>query len=601
MPNIFDGLSKISDAELLDQIALLESINMMNISKPYVAKAKKGVISAINGVGKLFGKDFDIKKPEKKELVDYIEEKRKELSICTRSELDKKMLDDLVSKSRLGIKGSSLDAISVKVIEEASLIFKIPKDLTPSQKADSVYQRFLERMLDNMQKSMRKQNTEEIKKTEEALKTSLQGLSQKQREEITSALNVKELTGETVRQALLKAGAPAAILATISASGFGGFVALTTIIHAVFTTVLGITLPFAVYTSATSALAIIAGPVGFIVMFGVLSYQITNGGNKLNRELLAQIVWFAVNSYGNKFTPKDEELPSWVPLEKRMEVEKNEAMYKSLILDKELATKLAEESNEKLALLTENQRKQDILLKQERNNSILAKQKLNDLDLNEQKLISDRETAMEKVILLESKFNTQLSDNEENKLSLLKAQQEVDTLNQSLKKVNENSEYQKDIIESASEEIDMYIKNEINSKSEHIRLETENEELRSKAAIKDEKVEKQEECRRKNITSKWSSFFPDFKLDTSAIRNVVRFNTIELQDVEKALMELYYANDPKALSRGKIKENSGEYEHMALSFPDGFPTRILYKVLNTQSPKVEIVNVYKHNNKRFYQ
>ena len=44
MPNIFDGIEKISDAEVREQIAVLESINMINISKPMIGKVTKNIV-----------------------------------------------------------------------------------------------------------------------------------------------------------------------------------------------------------------------------------------------------------------------------------------------------------------------------------------------------------------------------------------------------------------------------------------------------------------------------------------------------------------------------------------------------------------------------
>jgi hypothetical protein len=532
MPNIFDGLAKVSDAQLLDQVTLLESVNMANISKPYVTKAKKGVVNAINGIGKLFGKDFDIKEPENKELVNYIDEKRKELRSCSRFELEKKMINNLRSKSKLEMKNNSFDVISVKVIEEACTVFKISENLTSAQKADNIYEKFTQRLLENMQKMFKKQNREEIKKTQDAIVSSLQVLTQKQRDEIKSALSIERLSGEAIRRAFLKTGAPALILEEISKLGFGAFVALNTIINAALTTVIDIT----IYASVSSVLSITSSPIGFIIMFGVLSYQITNGSNKLDRELLAQIVWLSVNANRSKFTPADEELPSWVCLQKTLEVEKDEEKYKSLIKDKELAIRLSKENNEKLEKISQNQIKQELLLEQERLN-----------------------------------------------------------LAQIMENLDEQSEEQKQIIKSISEEIEDYIVKNKNLKDEKTKIEIQNGELQSRADICTEKVEKIEEVRRKFIIERWPIYFRDFKVDICAIRDVVRFNREEILAVERALTELYNVKDPVALSQGKIKDNSEEYENMAFLSPDGILTRILYKLSNSKSSKVEIVKVYKDN------
>ena len=552
MSNIFDGLAKVSDAQLLDQVTLLESINMGNISKPYVTKARNGVVNAINGIGKLLGKDFDISQPEEKELVNYIDEKRKELSNCSRSQLEKKIINDLILKSKLETKNSSIDTISVKVIEQASLIFKISEQLTPAQKADTIHQKFTERLLYNMQKNFKKQNREEINKTEIAISKCLVDLTQKQADEIKVILCIEKLTGEAVRKGFLKAGAPIDILEGISKSGFGGFVALNIVLNAAYRAFVDIT----AYDSIASVSAILEGPLGFIVMSGVLSYQITSGSNKIDRELLAQIVWLAVNANKNKFTPTDEELPSWVSVQKRLEVNKDEEKYKSLVKEKEIAVRLSKENNEKLEKIIDTQRKQELLLEQERCNLISCEKKLSQLEFNKQKLTPEN--------------------------------------------AQESALYQKHIIESASSEIDRYIQENKILDEEKISIEKQNDNFRSRADISFEKVEKIEEVRSKFITQRWSIYFHDFKVDTCAIRDVVRFTSGELQTVEKALMELYNVKDPSALSLGKIKEKSEEYDNMGFLFPDGLRAIILYKVSNSKSSRVEIVKVYKDSGNNNY-
>jgi hypothetical protein len=88
MPNIFDGLRKISDKDMIEQIALLEIMNLTNISKPIIQKAKKNTISIINFLGSKMGKSRMLKEPEVKEIWTLIDEKKGELKNFTRSELD---------------------------------------------------------------------------------------------------------------------------------------------------------------------------------------------------------------------------------------------------------------------------------------------------------------------------------------------------------------------------------------------------------------------------------------------------------------------------------------------------------------------------------
>ena len=138
MPNIFDGLAKASDQDILEQVALLQAINMTNVCKPYGIKLQRGAVGLVNKVGGFFNKDPELKKAENRELWDYIEEKREEIKGLSRSELDRLMVSTLSSKIKSKKDNNTPDGISVRVIEEAAELLKIPKDLTPAQKADSV-------------------------------------------------------------------------------------------------------------------------------------------------------------------------------------------------------------------------------------------------------------------------------------------------------------------------------------------------------------------------------------------------------------------------------------------------------------------------------
>lgn len=82
-----------------------------------------------------------------------------------------------------------------------------------------------------------------------------------------------------------------------------------------------------------------------------------------------------------------------------------------------------------------------------------------------------------------------------------------------------------------------------------------------------------------------------------AIRTATKFSKKEVWEIERALMELHSLKDYKYVSRGKVKYNNQEYEHIGLSLPCGFPTRTLYKILSNSDKQVHIEKVYKHNEK----
>ena len=73
---------------------------------------------------------------------------------------------------------------------------------------------------------------------------------------------------------LLGNGSILAILATAQLSGFGIYLAATTALGAL-TSTLGITLPFAAYTTLTSTIGLIIGPVGWIGLGLLTAWQLT--------------------------------------------------------------------------------------------------------------------------------------------------------------------------------------------------------------------------------------------------------------------------------------------------------------------------------------
>ena len=129
--------------------------------------------------------------------------------------------------------------------------------------------------------------------------------------EIQKSLGIRDLTGKTLREVFLKSGLPVAGLATVQAGGFGAYLALTTIMHAVFTSLLGITLPFAAYTGATSALAFLSGPVGIVLSLGVAGLGYFWGQHRIQRSQYAMVVFACVSQSRWTLVPATSRLPSF--------------------------------------------------------------------------------------------------------------------------------------------------------------------------------------------------------------------------------------------------------------------------------------------------
>mgnify|MGYP001226816995 CR=1 FL=1 len=70
---------------------------------------------------------------------------------------------------------------------------------------------------------------------------------------------------ENTQKAILTAGSMSLLVTYISSLGFSAYIALTTTIHAIGT-ILGVTFAIGTYTSATTLLGVLLGPVGWTLI-----------------------------------------------------------------------------------------------------------------------------------------------------------------------------------------------------------------------------------------------------------------------------------------------------------------------------------------------
>ena len=617
MPNIFDGIEKMDDEKLRYQIATLETVTIANVTSEMGQKAGKGTIKFVNSISGMFnGRKYA--EPEVVSIENRIILAKQNLEKIDRAGLNDRMKQLLQVKvkavrSRIDDNPSD-DEISVAVIEAAAKRYKdeISESLSPSQKADAVWYRYHEKLLEQTQKSLNNQTDEQKRKTEEEIQKRIDNMTGKQQEELQKALNVDILTGNTVRQILSTTAGTTAAMIALDVSGFGAYMALTTIMHAVFTTTLGITLPFAAYTGATSVLAFITGPVGWITLLGVQAFMINNSKNKLIYELMAQVVWGSIEEYGKKFTPSDEELPSWLP-----------------DMERDIANK---ESEELMKLIKENARLQ---VQQQHLDATLAKNKetiekdsaritqLNAkiTEVDNKNRISQQEKleAERKVIEAEVLFNKQkelfneqtnhniesdIAENEEYerlKVAYEEAQSELKKREKEITEIEEHSYTLIEEKEDAKKQIEELTTQAKNKENENEKVITELSKSNQELSKSNDELNKKISKKAKHLEQRWSVSFNKIKFETGVTKKVSKnFHDNELGEIEKRLWEMQGTNDPMSLrsNRGNLSNGS---PHIGFTTSSGFPGRIIYKVDKEHYPGKLIVvsDITKHNDSRY--
>lgn len=517
MPNIFDGLKNISNDDMIEQIALLETMNLTNISKPIAQKAKQKTINIINFIAIKMGKQNTIKEPEVKEIWTLIDEKKKELKKYTRLDLDKILLNVLMEKYKNDIEDPTEDKVSVTVIEEAAKLYKLYKKSTPAQKADNIYLKYCENLKGKSEEYLINQYLIDLKETTENMEETLINIDEEQKRDLEQSVDVEKLT-------------------------------------------------------------------------------LLNVWRKIDRHLLARIVWLSVKACGGKFTPNEEILPSFIENEKEYDIIKQDNDFKGL--QEELL-----EVNNKVNSFTEKINSIENILKE---NSSSLNNKIKNKNENEEDIIN-----LEKINLkLE-----EVKKSQEDKLEELKKQMEnenanlkkLDSLMEDFKNVkfdlidttnkifdiNGQITLKRQLINSDIKEIESTEENINKLVSELKETKVEKDNLIKSSIEKEEALHKKEELKSNEILERWSRFFIKFTFEVSNLSNVMNFTREELLHVEECLYELHVTKDPMALSMGLIedKRNKEEYPYIDISLPNKFKFEIQYKVLDNEEKNIHIVEI----------
>lgn len=616
MPNVFNGIEKMDKENVSYQLASLQQITMVNVTSEMYQKGKKSCVKVFNGIKRLF-KGSESELPQVVSLDDRIKNQLRINNTKSLEELQNTIRQVLIEKSKsvgtLKTDSPSDDELSVAVINAACKCFKekMPDDISPARKADLIRSRYNERMVLQLAKQMKNNTYEQEKNTEKAIQDKLDNMSEEKKQELKKALKINELTGETISKLLKTTAGTTAVMIALDASGFGAYMALTTIMHAIFTTTLQITLPFAAYTGATSVLAFITGPFGWLTLGGVQIYMLTRSKNKLIYELLAQIVWASVEAYGGRFTPKDEELPSWLPDSERDAQQKNSKILMEMIKENDALKQLVKRMEYNLDRTNKETIKNQEQIKEltsriheeERryNNAMKEKSSLSAKVAKAEALYEEQVAKLSELEKRASENDTYLEELNNAKHEKQRLYSEYSAIQRRLAEKDKDIEESLRIAEDADNKIkecDMQI---VNLKKEKEKNEEQIKELTTKLESSNNKVNDKLDKTVQDVSERWGKAFKKFEFATGVVRYVCKnYEYNEFGNIECALIELHGAKDPMAIANNRGKMSNGD-AHMGFSTPSGFPSRIMYRMIkNAPGGKtVRITQIVKHNDPRY--
>jgi len=293
---IINGLLKEDLGTLASQIALWENMNIWNVAH----KKLKGLYTSIDEINKEIEEDKRTLFRKHKRNPSALEAKILK-SLCDHLSIDTtkvKSIGDLVD---LG------EEIEKRVI---LLQKKISKDKFRGDSIQELIQFNLKRMFDDLSKNFATKSVEDQKEIVKRIVKVLEEMPDEQKEILRKKLNVDKITDQAVAKAIITGALGVGFAAVVEVAGFSAFIFAVEALAATAGLV-GLTLPFAAYTTLTSIMAALANPFLIIPATLGLGYFLTERANKQIHDALLPILITQIavsSSKEGNIISKDEKL-----------------------------------------------------------------------------------------------------------------------------------------------------------------------------------------------------------------------------------------------------------------------------------------------------
>ena len=582
-PTLFDGLQKASKEELSYLIALLRQQTMKNIFSDKfnntVTTGKKAFNSVMSFFGKTNKTNDDIDRESKENHQDInnkIKEEIRTLQSYSQEQLYTLFIEEV--REELDVPDSSLALLSNKIITSAAKTDpSINEELDVEQKADIIYQKTLQSIISSLEKQSDEERDEMIRQ----LNIELDSLSSDRKELIKQALQTDHLSGEVLRNSFLKSGIGIGSLITVGSS-FGAYIAINTIIHAIFTSFLGITLPFAVYTGVAKGVSIIAGPIGWCALGGYSIYSLIKTSGKLTSAMMSVVVFIAMTIYGKSFSVDENGAPLWITSDSIEYQEYKNNQYRIIqlndkvkILSKDLT--LSQEKAQKIEAA--KQKLEKVLQKQQANPSQTDQHIVDDLKEQIKVMSQQLNTVQENRKHIEKQYQAQIKESD----ALKARNKELKSQNKTLQE--ESNYYQKCSYEF--EEKNKSLQQQMTDQENQSAQKIHELETQLQLMAEDEKAYENDAKRLADAKS-LQQIYEKFELEKQFLADYTSTNQTVRVYIQKMLTRLYAADDPTqidATHNSKINSLGFPVYHMETA--DGH--RLYYAYSKTSAKPIHIL------------
>jgi len=228
-------------------------------------------------------------------LSDLISSRVKEIS----NQSEQQLLDQLVTEMSLAAEVQSPDTTPAsiywmrQILDQAAISLKIdPTPLSDDAILKEVLNKAFAQFIERIQEGWKSLSTEDRQKVINAWIDNLNSsdLSDREKLEVAKAIGVDELSIDAIKPAIVSTMLVSLVSMGIAGSGFGIYIAATTLMHTVITSMLGITLPFAMYSGLTASMGLLISPLGAFALVAGLLFRIGSQKSKEIKKHLLTLV-----------------------------------------------------------------------------------------------------------------------------------------------------------------------------------------------------------------------------------------------------------------------------------------------------------------------
>ncbi|MGI6114275.1 MAG: hypothetical protein ACOYEJ_09190 [Mahellales bacterium] len=273
-----DSMSREEKIALLAQMNCLTSLNIINEGtqkgiKTTKQKVLKGVSWITGKFSKKYGDKIERLNIQSDWDVEILREKiakeHQRLVKLTDAEISKYFREKLIKLAKVN-KVVDDKIIANAILHRAAKSMNIDVRLYLNAEAleNAIFEAAIIEQIEQLKKFLELISAEDIEGFETKIKGELSKLSQVEIEAIEQAMGIENLTSKAFISFLKTTSGTAVAQIALSGFGFGIFLFLTTSIKAL-SLLLGITLPFSVYTTATTTLAFLLSAPFFLIIAAV--------------------------------------------------------------------------------------------------------------------------------------------------------------------------------------------------------------------------------------------------------------------------------------------------------------------------------------------